>query len=70
MLLREIDDRLTSSLSLEIAWSFLVDKLMEFYAIMPSVRGIAFIGRDFRGIFLSEKVPKKHFGTAVAKTAA
>jgi len=34
---------------------------MEFYAIMPSLRGIGFKDRNFEGIFLGNEVPKTIF---------
>jgi hypothetical protein len=41
---------------------------MEFYK--RSLKGSGLKNRNFRGFFPSKKVLKKHFGTAVAKTAA
>jgi hypothetical protein len=48
---------------------FSVDKFMEFYATMPSLKGSGLKNRNLKGFFPSEKVPKNHFGTAVAKAA-
>jgi len=41
---------------------FLVDKFMEFYATMPSLRGSGFKDRNVGGFFPSEKVPKNILG--------
>jgi hypothetical protein len=49
---------------------FLVDEFMENHAISPSLRGIGFKDRNFRGIFLGKEVPKTIFFTNAVNTAA